>query len=103
MVFPVLFTEYPPGRFVCDTESPERHTKNGTNCSLSLADNTSAKVESVLRSNEMYVPHTQMGDTECYATEIEQLEPDGAMTNPYDQAVVFITAVLLFGNVMPKL
>lgn len=25
------------------------------------------------------------------------------MTNPYDQAVVFITAVLLFGNVMPKL
>lgn len=42
-------------------------------------------------------------DTECYATEIEQLEPDGVMTNPYDQAVVFITAVLLFGNVMPKL
>lgn len=42
-------------------------------------------------------------DTECYATEIEQLEPDGVMTNPYDQAAVFITAVLLFGNVMPKL
>ena len=46
---------------------------------------------------------TQSRDTECYATEIEQLEPDGVMTNPYDQAVVFITAVLLFGNVMPKL
>ena len=42
-------------------------------------------------------------DTECYATENEQLEPDGVMTNPYDQAVVFITAVLLFGNVMSKL
>ena len=42
-------------------------------------------------------------DTECYATEIEQLEPDGVMTNPYDQAAVFITAVLLFGNVMPRL
>lgn len=48
-------------------------------------------------------PISTFWDTECYATEIEQLEPDGVMTNPYDQAVVFITAVLLFGNVMPKL
>lgn len=66
MVSPSLFTEYPLGRFVCDTESPERHTKNGVNCSSLLADNTSAKFEAVLRSNATDAPHTQMGDTECY-------------------------------------
>lgn len=43
------------------------------------------------------------GDTECYATEMEQLAPSGVMTNPYDQAVVFITAVVLLGNVMARL
>ncbi len=42
-------------------------------------------------------------DTECYATEMEQLAPSGVMTNPYDQAVVFITAVVLLGNVMARL
>ena len=40
--------------------------------------------------------------TECYATEMEQLEPSGVMTTPNDQFAVFITAVLLSGNVMPK-
>ena len=64
MVSPSLFTEYPSGRFVCDTESPERHTKNGVNCSLLLADNTSAKIESLLRSNETDAPHEHMWDTE---------------------------------------
>ena len=66
MVFPSLFTEYPLGRFVCDTESPKRHTKNGVNCSFSLADNTSAKIESLLRSNETDAPHKHMWDTESY-------------------------------------
>ena len=66
MVFPSLFTEYPLGRFVCDTESPWRHTKNGVNCSLSLADNISAKIDSLLRSNETDAPHKLMGDTENY-------------------------------------
>lgn len=68
MVPPSLFTEYPLGRFVCDTESPERHTKNGVNCSLLLADNTSAKVEFLLRSNETDAPHVQMWDTENYSS-----------------------------------
>ena len=38
--------------------------------------------------------------TECYATEIKQETPIGVKANPNDQFVVFITAVLLFGNVM---
>lgn len=103
MVSPSLFTEYPPGRFVCDTESPERHTKNGVNCSLSLADNTSAKIESLLRSNETDAPHKHMWDTENYDTDTEHPAPIGVMNNPKDQFVVFITAVLLFGNVMLRL
>ena len=41
-------------------------------------------------------------DTECYATEIEQ-SALGAMTKPIDQVGAFITAVVLFGNVIPRL
>lgn len=66
MVSPFLFTEYPLGRFVCVNESQEHHTKNVVNCSLSLADNTSANIWSLLRSNEMYLFHVQMVDTETY-------------------------------------
>lgn len=42
------------------------------------------------------------GDTECYATEIEQ-SALGAITKPIDQVGAFITAVVLFGNVIPRL
>lgn len=41
-------------------------------------------------------------DTECYATEIEQ-SALGAITKPIDQVGAFITAVVLFGNVIPRL
>lgn len=41
-------------------------------------------------------------DTECYATEIEQ-SALGAMTKPIDQVGAFITAVVLFVNVIPRL
>lgn len=41
-------------------------------------------------------------DTECYATEIEQ-SALGAMTKPIDQVGAFITAVVLFGNVIPRI
>ena len=49
------------------------------------------------------LPMFDLRDTECYATEMEQLAPSGVMTNPYDQAVVFITAVVLLENVMARL
>ena len=42
-------------------------------------------------------------DTENYATDTEHTAQLGVMTNPKDQFVVFITAVLLFGNVMLRL
>lgn len=42
------------------------------------------------------------GDTECYATEIEQ-SALGAMTKPIDQVGAFITAVVLFVNVILRL
>lgn len=42
-------------------------------------------------------------DTENYATEMEQLTPVGDMSNPKDQFGTFITAVILFGNVILKL
>lgn len=42
-------------------------------------------------------------DTECYATEMEQSSPIGVMTTPKDQFGAFITAVVLFWNVMLRL
>lgn len=46
------------------------------------------------------VTYFSQRDTECYAIEMEQSEPDGVMTTPNDQFTVFITAVVLFWNVM---
>ena len=43
------------------------------------------------------------GDTECYATEMEQSSPVGVMTTPKDQFGAFITAVVLLWNVMLRL
>ena len=42
-------------------------------------------------------------DTECYATDIEQSAPTGVMTNPLDHIGVYITAVILFVNVILRL
>lgn len=42
-------------------------------------------------------------DTECYATETEHPVVLGVMTNPKDQFVTLITAVVLLGNVMLRL
>lgn len=63
---------------------------------------TIANVFAVSRLKDTDVPH-HCRDTENYATETVQLLPYVVMTNPKDQFVVFITAVLLFGNVMLRL
>ena len=46
---------------------------------------------------------SEVWNTECYATEMEQSQPIGVMTTPKDQFGVFITAVVLFWNVMLRL
>lgn len=63
---------------------------------------TIANVFAVSRLKDTDVPHHSR-DTENYATDTEHTAQLGVMTNPKDQFVVFITAVLLFGNVMLRL
>lgn len=57
----------------------------------------------LLRNRTLHPFSNASGDTENYATDTEHTEQLGVMTNPKDQFVVFITAVLLFGNVMLRL
>lgn len=75
--------------------------KNGISFSLSLADSTNAKYESVLSSTLMDFPHIER-DTECYLSKIHDLFSTGSdlivTTFPSAVAVNLTSpAVLMYG------